>query len=191
MIRLMLLTGLVVLLSACVTTRSIEEKRAAVQEMKAGVLADLYQEKPDVRSQIASAAGYGVFSNASVNVILASFGGGYGVVRNNASGQDIYMKMGEVGVGLGAGVKDFRAVFVFHSRDALNRFVDHGWTFGGQADAAAKAGNKGGAIGGEAILDNVTIYQLTESGLALQAMVKGTKFWRDDELNESWDSNNP
>ena len=93
------------------------------------------------------------------------------------------MKMGEVGIGLGLGVKDFRAVFVFHDAKTLERFVEHGWAFGGQADAAAKAGDKGAAVAGEAVIDNITIYQLTESGLALQATVKGTKYWKDDSLN--------
>lgn len=54
---------------------------------------------------------------------------------------------------------------------------------GGHADAAAKAGDKGGAVSAEALIDRVTVYQLTESGLALQATVKGTKFWVDKELN--------
>jgi len=39
------------------------------------------------------------------------------------------------------------------------------------------------AVGGEVTVDNVTIYQLTEAGLAPQATVKGMKFWKDDELN--------
>ena len=93
------------------------------------------------------------------------------------------MKMGEAGVGLGIGAKDFRVIFVFHSRNALNQFVDTGWAFGVNADAAAKASEKGGAVGGEATFDNITVYQLTESGLALQATIKGTKFWQDTELN--------
>ena len=40
-------------------------------------------------------AGYAVFDNANVNVILASFGGGYGVVKNNLTGKSTYMNMGE------------------------------------------------------------------------------------------------
>ena len=93
------------------------------------------------------------------------------------------MKMGEAGVGFGLGVKDFRAVFVFHNRAVMEKFISSGWEFGGQADAAAKAGEKGAAIGGEAVFDGITIYQMTESGLALQATVKGTKYWKDEELN--------
>jgi lipid-binding SYLF domain-containing protein len=93
------------------------------------------------------------------------------------------MKMGEVGVGLGLGAKDFRLVFIFHTSDAMDRFVESGWALGAQADAAAKADDNGAAVGGEVTVDNMTIYQLTEAGLALQATVKGTKFWADDELN--------
>ena len=46
-----------------------------------------------------------------------------------------------------------------------------------------QATDKGGAVGGAVSLDDITIYQLTESGLALQATVKGTKYWKDDALN--------
>jgi len=159
------------------------EKRTAVQEMRSEVLTELYAEKPDVKNQIDDAVGYAVFNNANVNVVLASFGGGYGIVRDNRSGADTYLKMGEVGVGFGLGVKDFRIVMVFHTDDALQRFMEYGVAVGAQADAAAKADDKGAAVGGELQLENVTVYQLTEAGLALQATVKGTKFWPDPELN--------
>ncbi len=175
----------VTLLAACATTKgkSFEEQRQAIQKMKSETLAQLYEKKPDVRSQIANAVGYGVFSNANVYIIVAGAGGGYGVVENQQTGKSTYMKMGEVGVGIGLGAKDYRLVMVFHTAEALKYFVEHGWSFGGQADAAAKAGDKGGAVGGEGIVNNITVYQMTESGLALQATIKGTKFWRDDSLN--------
>lgn len=172
------------LVSGCANTRgTVEERRQAVQEMKQTVLENLYEDKPDVRRQIADAPGYGVFSNANVKLILASVGGGYGVVTNNATGEETYMRMGEVGVGFGAGVRDFRVVMVFHSEQALDRFLEYGLTLGAQADAAAKASDSGGAVSMEGAVENMTFYQITESGLALQAMVKGARFWHDDELN--------
>ena len=176
---------LALMLGGCATTGSVTpgEKRQAILSMKNEVLSDLYELKPDVKTQVSRAPGYAVFSNANVNIVLASFGGGQGVVRDNLSGSYTYMKMGEVGVGLGLGAKDFRLVFVFHTNAAMDRFVESGWALGAQADAAAKAEDKGAAVGGEVTVDNMTIYQLTEAGLALQATVKGTKFWKDDELN--------
>ena len=185
--RILITVWLAMLLLAggCATTggKNPAEQRAAILAMKDEALAEIYRDKPDVEQQVASAPGYAVFSNANVNLLLASFGGGYGIAKNNLSGKQTYMKMGEVGIGLGLGVKDFRLLFVFHDETAMRRFVDKGWSLGAQADAAAKASDKGVAAGGEITVDNMTIYQLTESGLALQATIKGTRFWKDDALN--------
>lgn len=183
--RCLILSLCISLLSACATTGngSPATKRQVADQMRQEVLTELYQLKPDVRSQIASAPGYGVFSNVNVNLIIASFGGGYGVVKNSRRGRDTYMNMAEIGVGLGAGLKDFRAVFVFHNQTTLESFIENGWTFGAQADAAAKASDKGGAVAGEAVVNGISIYQLTKAGLALQATVKGTKFWKNSEMN--------
>lgn len=172
------------MLIGCATTKGTtpQEKRQAVLSMQKETISDLYKVKALAKSEIAAAPGYAVFSNANINVIFASFGGGYGVV-NDKKGKQTFMKMGEVGLGLGLGLKDFRAVFIFHDRATLDRFINSGWEFGGHADAAAKASDKGAAVGGEALVDGITIYQLTQSGLALQATVKGTKYWKDDELN--------
>lgn len=159
------------------------EQRSAIQDMRQQSLSRLYQEKSSAQAEVQAAPGYAVFSNANVHVILASFGGGYGVVHNNSTGQDTYMRAGELGLGLGAGVKDYRLVMVFHTAESMNRFIEQGWTFGGQADAAAKAGDKGAAVGAEASVNDVTLYQMTESGLALQATLKGSRFWRDESLN--------
>jgi len=172
------------LLSGCVTTGSnANDKRKDINSMRNRVISELYEYHPAARNMIASAPGYAVFSNVNVNVVLASFSDGQGVVRDNRTGKDTYMKMGEAGLGFGLGAKDFRAVFVFHDAKTMERFITQGWEFGVHADAAAKAGEKGGAIGGEILADNMTIYQLTETGLALQATVKGTKYWRDSNLN--------
>lgn len=170
----------------CVSTQenlTVEQKQQRVMAMKDATLTKLFTQKPDVRQQIEAAQGYAVFSNANVNVIFVSAGGGYGVVKNMKTGQHTYMNMAEGGVGLGLGAKDYRIVMVFHSQAAIRQFIANGWTFGGNADAAAKAGDKGASAEGEAYYGDVTVYTFTESGLALQATVKGTKFWVDSALN--------
>ena len=176
---------LVVLVTACSAPgKTRQEQRAHIATMKLEVLDELYKLKPDTRAEIRKAPGYAVFSNLNFNIVFASVGNGFGIVVDNASNTNTYMKMGEVGVGLGLGAKDFRAVFVFDNREVMTRFVDSGWAFGGQADAAAKANDKGAAVAAEVILDGIKIYQLTGTGLALQATVKGTKFWKDADLNQ-------
>ena len=92
--------------------------------------------------------------------------------------------MGSAGVGIGLGIKDFRAVFVFHKQLALDNFINTGWDFSGQADAAAKTTDRGAeASGAGTVVNGVSIYQLTEAGLALQATLQGTKHWKSDALN--------
>ncbi|CCQ09208.1 putative lipoprotein [Pseudoalteromonas luteoviolacea B = ATCC 29581] len=174
------------LITGCMATdpSSVEEKRNTIIKMQQATLAKLYAQKPDVRQQVKSAPGYAVFDNANVNLIIASVGGGYGVVTNNRSGQKTFMNMAEAGLGLGLGAKEFNVVMVFHSPAAMNRFIEFGWAFGGNADAAAKHQHHGAAIAAEAVVDDVTIYSLTDTGIALQAVLKGTKFWVDKELNE-------
>ncbi len=176
---------MVLVLGGCATSGATtdDQKRQAILSMKQEVLSDLYKVHSEARSKIAKAPGYAVFSNANINLVLASFSGGEGVVTSNTTGKNTFMKMGEVGIGFGLGVKDFRAVFVFQNRATMQKFLTNGWEVGAHADAAAKSGDKGAAVGGEMLLDGVTVYQLTENGLALQATVKGTRYWKDPELN--------
>jgi lipid-binding SYLF domain-containing protein len=184
-IRLVASLVLIFTLVGCASmgSGSKADKQQEILKMKSEVLTELFAKKPDTRAQINSAPGYAVFRNANINLIFVAAGTGYGVVKNMRTGQHTYMNMAEGGVGFGLGVKDYRIVMVFHTADAMNQFINKGWTFGGNADAAAKAADKGASVEGEAYYGDVSVYTFTESGLALQATVKGTKFWKDKELN--------
>jgi lipid-binding SYLF domain-containing protein len=164
--------------------RSPAEERRDVLEMRTEVLEMLYQEAPGSKSRIQESVGYAVFSNVGINLLLLSTANGYGVAKNNLSGEEIYMKMYSAGVGLGYGVKDFRAVFVFETREAFDAFIEQGWQATAQTDAAMVAGDKGDAVNYEIELaPGVKLYQITENGLALQATLQGTRYVVDDRLN--------
>ena len=168
--------------------KSPDERRAAINEMRDEVLGRLYEEQASAKEQVQDSVGYAVFSNTGVNLFLVSTANGAGVARDNGAGKDVYMNMFSAGGGIGLGVKKFSAVFVFHTRDAFDQFVEEGWNFTGQADAAAttdaeekeQAGATGGTVG---LNDGVTVYQMTEKGLALQATLQGTKYWQNEDLN--------
>ena len=171
---------------ACVTPPgdTVSSQRQTVLNMREDTLAKLYRIRPGTRALIRRSAGYAVFSNINVNLVLLSAGSGWGVARDNRTGRDVYMKMGSAGIGIGLGVKDFRGVFVFTTQSAMRQFVDSGWDASAQADAAAKTGKQGGALSGAIdVAPGIKLYQITEHGLALQATIQGTKFWKDDELN--------
>jgi lipid-binding SYLF domain-containing protein len=162
-----------------------EEERAKVQKKSAEVLEDLYKMEPSAQAKVEKSVGYAVFSNVGVNLFVVAAAGGSGmVVENHNGGKVTYMKMGSAGVGIGLGVKDFRAVFVFTDKEKLTNFIEKGWDFSGEADAAAKADDKGGAaaVAGD-LSKGVEVFQLTKSGLALQATLNGTKYWKNDDLN--------
>ena len=92
-----LLPPIVVTLLNCTATglgdASLEQRRQNVLNMRQEVLTELYALKPDTRAQVNSTAGYAVFTNANVNLILASFGGGLGDVRDNKTGIETFMRM--------------------------------------------------------------------------------------------------
>jgi lipid-binding SYLF domain-containing protein len=182
-----LLSAVILLsLSACLSPRGAtpEQKRSAILAMHDEALAQLYQQRSTAVGVISKAAGYAVFSNVNAQFFWFGGGGGYGVAVNRSSGHKTYMKMAQIDLGLGLGVQDIRVVFVFHSARALNGFVNSGWEFGGQADAAAKAKDKGVAATGEISIDSeTTMYTMSEAGLMAKVNLAGTKYWKADSLN--------
>ncbi len=169
---------------AMIKGNTIPEQRQFVLKMKDETLARLYDEKPIAKEQIKKAAGYGVFSNINSNIFFLSTGSGYGVVTDNNGNNPTYMKMMTVGGGFGLGLKDFRGVIIFRKREDMEKFIEKGWEFSGQADAAFKSGDKGGAFSAAKSVDfDIITYQLTESGAAVQATLQGTKYWKHKDLN--------
>lgn len=170
------------------------EKRATIQEMTKQTLRDLYKEKPGVQTRLEKAAGYAVFSNLNVKIFMLGSGQGYGMAVDNATKKVVYMKMVELGGGVGLGVSDFRAVMIFHDKDAFKKFVETGIEFSGKAGAEAQSGDTGMATRQEAklaaagaddvqLVQGVEVYQLTKNGVMGQAMVYGTKYYQDKDLN--------
>jgi lipid-binding SYLF domain-containing protein len=171
-------------LSGCAAPgASNADRREHIDNMAQQALRDLNRINPSARREIDQAAGYAVFSNVSVSVVFLGGGSGYGVVEDQRDNKRIYMKMAEGGVGLGMGAKDYRLILVFNNAGTMKRFITEGWTFGVDADAAARSDKKGGAAAAEMVVDSIRIYQITEAGLMLDVSMKGAKFWTDDELN--------
>ena len=161
-----------------------DEQRAELQEARSNALEKLMQADPGMKSVLAESKGYAVFSNMGVNLFLVSTQRGGGILRDNRNGDDVYMKMFSAGGGIGYGVKEFAAIFVFHTDTALNQFVTEGWDFSAQADAKAKYEDEGdGAEAAVTAMPGTSLYQLTENGLAAQVTLQGTKFWNDEDLN--------
>ena len=160
------------------------KEQGEVRKAGQDALAAVYKAQPSARKAVESAAGYAAFSNFGMKILVAGGGSGKGIAVNNKTKAMTYMKMAEIQAGLGFGVKKFQLVWVFETDKALNDFINSGWEFGAQATAAAKAGDKGTAYqGAVAVAPGVWLYQLTGDGLALELTAKGTKYYKDGDLN--------
>jgi lipid-binding SYLF domain-containing protein len=159
-------------------------EQAEVRKAGQDALAAVYKAQPSARGAVESAAGYAAFSNFGMKILVAGGGSGKGIAVNNKTKAMTYMKMAEIQAGLGFGAKKFQVVWVFETDKALSDFINSGWEFGAQATAAAKSADKGAAYqGAVAVGPGVWLFQLTDKGLALELTAKGTKYYKDSDLN--------
>jgi lipid-binding SYLF domain-containing protein len=176
LIAFMLVFALAVAAHAADDKKLKEQKE--VRDVAEATLQQLYKAEPSAKAVVEHAAGYAVFNNMGVKILLAGSGKGKGIAVDNKTKKETFMKMIELQAGLGMGVKKFSVVFVFDNDKVLNSFINSGWEFGGQATAAAKTKDKGGAISGAAsVSDGVWMYQMTEKGLAAEITAKSTKYY--------------
>ena len=182
--RMITVFALILLSALTAFGKSKEEKQAEARKKADETLERLYKTTPSARAAIRSAAGYAVFNNGGMKIMVAGGGRGKGIAVDNASKKVTYMKMREIQAGLGMGAKKFSTIFVFENRAALDRFIEGNMDFGGQTTAAAKTGDGGGGLqGAVSVSPGVWIYQMTDKGLALELTAKGTKYSKDDDLN--------
>jgi len=161
-----------------------EKERAEIRQAAEQALAAVYKAAPGARAAVQAAAGYAAFSNFGMKLLIAGSGTGKGVAVNNKSKATTYMRMAELQAGLGFGVKKFQLVWVFETAAALDKFVNAGWEIGAQATASAKAGDKGAAYqGAVSVSPGVWLYQVSGDSLALELTAKGTKYYKDSDLN--------
>lgn len=161
-----------------------DKERAEVRKAADNALAAVYKAQPKARAAVQSAAGYAAFSNFGMKLLVAGSGTGKGIAVDNRTKAVTYMRMAEVQAGVGFGVKKFSLVWVFETQQALDKFVNAGWEIGSQATASAKTGDKGAAYqGAVSVSPGVWLYQVTGDSLALELTAKGTKYYKDKDLN--------
>jgi lipid-binding SYLF domain-containing protein len=165
-------------------TASAEKERHEVRRATQKTLDRLYRLQPSAKAVVENAAGYAVFNNFGMKILVAGGGQGRGLAVERKSGKETFMKMVEVQAGLGFGVKKFQLVWVFETKRAFDDFVHSGWELGAQTTAAAQLDGQGAwAAGAMSVSPGIWLYQLAGDGLALELTAKGTKYYKDDALN--------
>jgi lipid-binding SYLF domain-containing protein len=158
--------------------------RLEIREAAQDTLSTLYEFQPAARQLIEHAAGYAAFSTVGIKLLFAGGQQGKGMVVNNRTHRQTFMKMVGVQAGLGFGVAKTRLVFVFETVSAMQSFINQGWEFGASGSLSAAADSQGGMFTGAfSVSPGVFVFQITDTGLAAQITATGTKFFKDDALN--------
>jgi len=164
--------------------KTVAQQRQDILVKNQAILKQLYAAQPKAKDLIEKSTGYATFSNFGMKILIAGGGTGSGVVISKDK-KSVFMNMAEVQAGLGIGIKSFQNIFVFQTDAAMNDFVNSGWTFGGQVTAAAKYEKDGDAYQDATVVaPGVLMYQLTDSGLAAEITGKGTKYYKNTDLNK-------
>jgi lipid-binding SYLF domain-containing protein len=157
---------------------ALSERRQEIVDMSKATIDKLRKDEA-ARELIGSAYGHAVFDTTKGGFIVTG-AGGTGVAMRKNGANPVYMHMGEGGVGLGAGLENYKLIVLFESEDTYKHFIDGAWSAGTSAQAAA--GRDGAAAVGK-FVNGVAVYHVTDKGLIAQADVTGVKFWPSDRLN--------
>ena len=112
-------------------------------------------------------------------------GKGIGVVYDNKTHTPTYMNAIRVGTGPGVGYKSLHFVLLFDNELVYKQFTTIGLQVGASVDASLKVAGKGSGVGESiSLVPGVSVYQLINTGLVLQANWGATEFFKDFKLND-------
>ena len=165
--------------SSKLTPEQKEAERKARFKLADEALAKLYKVTPDAKKAVEGAVGYAVFDITSIYAIMFVGQKGKGILFDNAKKKSTFMTSSRMGTGPGAGKQRVFQVFVFKNKTAMDQFVLAGG-LGGDVGASVSTGTDGSVRSFNPAVD---IYQIPESGMAVQASWGGTVYAVDSDLN--------
>jgi len=163
----------------------IAKEKKEINELSAKALENLYEKVPAAKRIIPKAYAYATLSNTGMKLGILGDAHGRGLAVNNVTGEKIYMRMNEMGIGIGLGVKEYDLIFVISNETAWKSFISGDIKFASSAEAGASDGKTGDSVEGASIAaKGVWVYQMTKKGLTLDASIKGTKIYPYKKLNK-------
>jgi lipid-binding SYLF domain-containing protein len=146
-----------------------EEQVETIDALVERTLADLYNQDPKTKDEIASSVGYIVMNNKITKVPMVGAGTGYGVAIATKTQERTYLRMARFDVGGGWGARSLRPVLIFHKEEVFKDFINGKWEAQVGAEAAAKVGETGAAGGGGSsdLADKgYSIHMITDAGVS-------------------------
>lgn len=160
---------------------SVPQARQDLEKMAEQTVQQLREKNQGAAESLDGAYGYAVFDTTKGGLIVTGVGG-TGVAMKKAGGGETFMHVGGAGVGLGAGLENYKLVVLFKDEATYDDFTKGEWTASSAAQAAA---GKAGSASQAAWHDGVKMYRMTDAGLIAQVDVTGLKFWPSTRLNQS------
>lgn len=160
------------------TAAEKQAERDARLKLAAEGLEKLYAAHPDARAVVEKGAGYAVFDVTAVYALLLVGQKGKGVLFDNGTKKPTYMLSLRAGTGPGIGKQRVFQIFIFKSKGAMEQFVLAGG-LGGDISASVSTGTDGSV---RSFNPQIDIYQVSVSGMAMQASWGGTAYTVDEDL---------
>jgi lipid-binding SYLF domain-containing protein len=161
------------------TTQQLTQRRDQIEQMADQAIDRLTKQNKRANELYGQAYGYAVFDTTKGGLIVTGTGG-TGVAQPKSGGERTFMRLGGAGVGVGAGLANYKLVFLFQDKDTYDRFINGKWD--AKVTAQAAAGDKGSAATAQ-FTAGVATFRLTDGGLFANIDVSGMKFWPSDKLN--------
>jgi len=160
------------------------DKRAYTLKVRDEALAELYVRAPESQALIAAAPGYVFMSGFAIHPLGMTFGNAYGVVQNNATGKQTYVRLTRFAVGPGLAVKGYYGVVTIDKPEDVAKFEAGAWYGVAFADATFKFGETGGsAAAGDTSKASSHGWLWTHTGVSLEVAAGGGKLYPEEELN--------
>jgi hypothetical protein len=172
--KVILVVVLLVGLNGCTTIPPDQRAdiRAEIDQVAAETIAGIVAEDPSIQKALDAAVGYLVGRVSATKVPI--IGGGYGlaVVQDNEESTRTYLNISRVDLGAGLGAGQYRALIIFDTREAMEKFRD------GTTETTIGADSQVGSRGTSFTTlrgDGYSVRLVSESGAALTATARLVK----------------
>ena len=114
------------------------EKQAEALKATSAAMSRFAAKKPELKAAAAKAPGYAIFTTYGVSFIIGG-SGGTGVVHDNKTKKNTFMKIGGASAGFQLGAVENDVLVIFKTAAEMQDFIKNGWGVSGGIAAGAAA----------------------------------------------------
>jgi hypothetical protein len=183
------LSSVAILATGCVSPSGStpSEEVADIRTMRDDTLREAYEKWPDLEAKIKASPGYVVFRTGVIKILLIGTVNSYGVIVDNRTGKETYLKNFAIALGPMIELGIQRAVMVIEDTAEMDDLSKGGWNFGADAAIGLRLFGVGGGASATAIDPGVDVYRKLDTGVALG----GTLFWARIKQKDEWNAATP